>query len=324
VTQECIFSPDCGSINYDPDGFYPDGFCPNLPVNADSHPSINCQFPEGVAAVPECTLQECSDGSLLNQFSTCPSPKECSDGSVVYGASANCPPELFLCSNGETVLSLDQCPSATEDVKTCWDFTVVPLSFDCALQPIDNGTPVDPENPLKICPDGSQIDALTPCPVLVTGSSNINDTSTSSGSETTTTTTTNSDGSTSTSTSTTTINETTEINLDGLNSRLDNISKNTFDAAKSGREIADYMIEPFTDSFTSDPVTTEEIPFTFAPVSLSSGTGCPAPQTYSMSFGSMTFNNQPICDFASGINSIVLAVCSMIGVYILIGGIRNA
>lgn len=77
---------------------------------------------------------------------------------------------------------------------------------------------------------------------------------------------------------------------------------------------------------SDDPIdiATEEIPFSYTPVSLSGSGYCPSPNVFVLSSGqSYSISNQPICDFASGINGVVIIICSMIGMYIVTGGIRN-
>lgn len=74
------------------------------------------------------------------------------------------------------------------------------------------------------------------------------------------------------------------------------------------------------------PVDTTEIPFNFTPVSLSSNAVCPTPMEFHLNSGAgydMTLSNQPICDFATGIHNLILAICGLIGVGIVAGGIKN-
>ncbi len=71
------------------------------------------------------------------------------------------------------------------------------------------------------------------------------------------------------------------------------------------------------------PISSLDVEFEYDVVFLTSSASCPSPNVFTVSGRSMSFNNSAICDFAMGINPIVILICSVIGIYIVSGGVRN-
>ncbi|MBE0471331.1 MAG: hypothetical protein IBX55_17695 [Methyloprofundus sp.] len=103
----------------------------------------------------ETTPQICPDGKIIltSQNETCELPKLCPDGSMTFG-SISCPdPQTFICPNGEKVETIENCPDPTKETKTCTNGAVVPVTGVC------------PDSTTKICKDGSTIDIAAICPI---------------------------------------------------------------------------------------------------------------------------------------------------------------
>lgn len=81
--------------------------------------------------------------------------------------------------------------------------------------------------------------------------------------------------------------------------------------------------QEFGDELTEVDIPTEELSFSFAPVSLASDTSCPAPSVLNLTYGSVSLSNQPLCDFFTGVNPVVISVCSLLAIYILTGGVQR-
>lgn len=80
------------------------------------------------------------------------------------------------------------------------------------------------------------------------------------------------------------------------------------------------------DEVVPDPIPTvpeEEIASSFASENLSSNSSCPSPGSASIQGQSIAFSYQPLCDLATSIAPLFIALCSVIGLYILAGGIRD-
>jgi len=259
----CDYRPLCSSIGFNTGAIYPSGYCvEDINGNPSSSSASLCYENEQEYNVPPCALVPCPDGSYIdvNLGQTCPVPKQCHDGSIVYG-SAQCPPPPFICPDGSEVLVQSQCSSPTDQDKLCSDGSKVPLSADC---PTDTNTahcadgstvpsisqcPPHSHNGFYQCADGSISQEPGNCPVLQTSDSNISDKSTS-----TSQTTDNGDG------TTTTVTET-ELNLDAVNSRLDQLKKAVQDQDIDGvkQAINDLNIDGIIDAINNKEFDTGNI-----------------------------------------------------------------
>jgi len=66
-----------------------------------------------------------------------------------------------------------------------------------------------------------------------------------------------------------------------------------------------------------------ELDFDFTPVIFASSASCPVPQVSTYSKGSFSVPTSYLCQFATGISPVVIAVSTVLGIMILTGGIRN-
>jgi hypothetical protein len=218
-TGLCAQVVSCASLGFDPTGFNPNGFCPNAPASNISSTEQQCSFNETNYNIPACTLVQCPNGDLIDpNLATCPPATVCWDGSTVYG-NVPCPDPDYICPNGDRVSNQSLCPQPTEDLKACWDGSTVPVSSSCPTNnaPVHcadgttaasiSGCPGDQSTPSN-CSDGSIGQSPVYCPSVNIVSNTVGDSLTS-------TTIYNSDGSGSQTTY--------ELNLDGVNSRLDKI-----------------------------------------------------------------------------------------------------
>ena len=112
VDLGCIGIPNCSDIGFDPNLLNVDGFCPDVPNSNDSSIESICIASESSVDIPACTLKACSDGSLISNLFECPSPVQCSDGSIVYGSSSMCSDPRFMCSNFLSCLCGSELPIA--------------------------------------------------------------------------------------------------------------------------------------------------------------------------------------------------------------------
>jgi len=135
---------------------------------------------------------------------------------------------------------------------------------------------------------------------------------------TTTDTTTSTDPSTdtvTTTTTTTTTNTATSKTPDGFTSPEESDLCTDNPKALACQQLGEMSKDP--------EVKTLNVPFTYDPVLLSSNSSCPSPTSFTVNGTTMSIPTAPRCSFARSLNPIVLSVCSIIGIYILTGGVKN-
>lgn len=72
-----------------------------------------------------------------------------------------------------------------------------------------------------------------------------------------------------------------------------------------------------------DPITTTDVPITLAPSSLGDGGSCPAPKSLSALGHTFTLSYQPVCDFATDIKPMIIALAWLSAGLICLGAIRE-
>jgi hypothetical protein len=80
------------------------------------------------------------------------------------------------------------------------------------------------------------------------------------------------------------------------------------------------------DESPQDPIPvvgSEELASTFTAENLSSSATCPADGSASVQGQSISFSYQPVCDLATAISPLFIALCSIVGIYILVGAVRD-
>lgn len=99
--------------------------------------------------------------------------------------------------------------------------------------------------------------------------------------------------------------------------------ESTFDLCAEYPEIL--ACQQLGEAEESEPVEEFEVPFSYDPVTLASNATCPQPLTFTLLTDSKTYtiSRQPICDFAQSIQPLIISICTIVGIYILSGGIRN-
>jgi len=71
------------------------------------------------------------------------------------------------------------------------------------------------------------------------------------------------------------------------------------------------------------PVATTVLPSSYSPESLGSNASCPSPESMNLNSGSIAFSYQPICDGATMIKPLFIAICSLFAVFIVSGGLKT-
>lgn len=111
------------------------------------------------------------------------------------------------------------------------------------------------------------------------------------------------------------ISETTIKNTYNLNNQLTNSTTTVSDGAQKP-EPQSIKIE--IDDMQDTPLQTYQVPVTFAYDSWGSGT-CPADRSVEYHYGSLNLTFQPACDFAVGMQPVILVVAGMIAMFIVSG-----
>jgi len=75
-------------------------------------------------------------------------------------------------------------------------------------------------------------------------------------------------------------------------------------------------------------LSTETIPvetpsYSFVAENLTSNASCPAPANLGLSSGSISMSYQPLCDLAIAINPVFIIICTLAGLYIVVGAART-
>lgn len=111
------------------------------------------------------------------------------------------------------------------------------------------------------------------------------------------------------------ISETTIKNTYNLNNQLTNSTTTVSDGAQKP-EPQSIKIE--IDDMQDTPLQTYQVPVTFAYDSWGSGS-CPADRSVNYHYGSLNLTFQPACDFAVGMQPVILVVAGMIAMFIVSG-----
>lgn len=77
------------------------------------------------------------------------------------------------------------------------------------------------------------------------------------------------------------------------------------------------------DELTPDNIGTNSVDVVYSPVSVSSNETCPADPTFSIKGQAYSISMQPTCDLATSTKPIFIAICTLIGAYILVGAVRE-
>ncbi len=249
MCDETIIVPDCDVVGYNPDAFYPSGYCVYYDGVPGSAPDSQCQGGETLHDIPNCKLAPCPDGSYVDTSlgQSCAIPNQCWDGSIIYGDSV-CPPPPYTCPDGTQVSSQTFCPDPTQDSKQCSDGSVIPLSSQCPStttahcldgSTVSNISECSDQSGAGYyqCSDGSIAQDSSNCPLLQTSPNNTNDSIQTTISGTTP----------SGSVDLTVDNQ---LNLDSINSRLDKINQSVNNQDIQG--IIDAINNKETDIDTSN------------------------------------------------------------------------
>ena len=111
------------------------------------------------------------------------------------------------------------------------------------------------------------------------------------------------------------ISETTIKNTYNLNTQLTNSTTTVNDGAQQPQP---QQIKIDIDDMQDTPLQNYQVPVTFAYDSWGSGT-CPADRSVEYHYGSLNLTFQPACDFAVGIQPVILVVAGIIAMFIVSG-----
>jgi len=81
--------------------------------------------------------------------------------------------------------------------------------------------------------------------------------------------------------------------------------------------------QPLGDELTAEQIPVEESSYSFVSENLTSNASCPTPANLSLSSGSISMSYQPLCDLAIAINPVFIIICTLAGLYIVVGAART-
>ncbi len=290
LAQIC-WNNDTGGFEYTSSGLYPGEY-------ATCEEAIG--YPSG-ATNPNCT-------SINNQFSGLRwfrQPHEApGNGCVGYGTVSYAYAAVYYGGCGQIN------PETRTPTETDWANAEPKLNVDGAIAPIIIG-------------GGSvKIDVPTFQPIqqpIGTTTTTLKDSAGNvTGTETTTTTLNITNASTSTVVNNYNVTETTVTTTYNNSNQVTGSTSTNSDAPPKTPDTKPPIIE--FDQVPDSNLQTAEVPGTFTTNSWGGGT-CPPDTTINYKYGTLTYDMQPACDFASGIQPVTLVLAAVIAAY-LISGVR--